>query len=187
MEVITGQIEPAQADFATLGDEVTNYLTRYCGDAQLAQDLAQETLLRVSRALPNFDGRSSLKTWAFSIANRVASDHYRRNTRSIAEVSIDDDLEIVDDAPLTDQRVIIDEMNDCVREVIDTLPETYRAALILRDLEGLSVAEVAEVSHCSLATVKIRIHRARKRLEETLGKTCEFYADGDDVLRCDRK
>ena len=72
-------------------------------------------------------------------------------------------------------------------EVIDSLPEDYRVALVLRDLEGLSVAEVAEVSGCSLATAKIRIHRARKRLQESLGRECEFYKDPDDVLRCDRK
>ena len=179
--------ETVQAALEELGTPVTSYLRRYCGDDQLAQDLAQETLIRVAWSLPEFNGRSSLKTWAFSIANRVASDHYRRSTRSLSEVSFDDDMEFVDDAPEMEQRIIIDEMNACVREVIDTLPEAYRVALILRDLEGLSVAEVAEVSDCSLATAKIRIYRARKRLEEALGKTCEFYSDADDVLRCDRK
>ena len=176
-----------QADFGELGVAVIGYLRRYCGDEQLAQDLAQETLLRVSRSLPQFDGRSSLKTWAISIAHRVVSDHYRRSRHHLSEVCFDDGMEIVDGAPETDQRIIVDEMNTCVREVIDTLPEAYRAALVLRDLEGLSVAEVAEISNCSLATAKIRIHRARKRLEEALGKACEFYSDTDDVLRCDRK
>lgn len=179
--------EPMQADFRELGAAVTSYIRRYCGDEQLAQDLGQETLLRVSRSLPKFDGRSSLKTWAISIAHRVVSDHYRRSARSLSVVSFDDDMELVDATPEMDQRFIIDEMNTCVREVIDTLPEAFRAALILRDLEGLSTAEVAEICNCSLATAKIRIHRARKRLEEALGNTCEFYSDADDVLRCDRK
>lgn len=176
-----------RAALEELGTSVTSYLQRYCGDDQLAQDLAQETLMRVARSLPEFNQRSSLKTWAFSIANRVASDHYRRRARSVSEVAFDEDMEFVDDSPALEQRIIVDEMNTCVREVIDTLPQAYRAALILRELEGLSVAEVAEVSGCSLATAKIRIHRARQRLEETLGETCEFYADGDAVLRCDRK
>lgn len=179
--------EPLNADFESLGIAVTSYLKRYCGDEQLAQDLAQETLLRVSRSLPQFDGRSSLKTWAFSIAHRVVSDYYRRSEHSLPVTGFEDDTEFVDSAPETDQLLIIDDMNKCVREVIDTLPEDYRAALILRDLECLSVAEVALVSNCSLATAKIRIHRARKRLRDALDKACEFYSDEDDVLRCDRK
>jgi len=182
-----GRNENVQTAIEELGAPVGSYLRRYCGDDQLAQDLTQETLLRVARALPEFNGQSSLKTWAFSIANRVASDHYRQSARSLSAVSFDDDMEFVDDAPEMEQRMIIDEMNACVREVIDTLPETYRVALILRDLEGLSVAEVAEISACSIPTAKIRIHRARKRLEEALGRTCEFYSDADDILRCDRK
>jgi RNA polymerase sigma-70 factor (ECF subfamily) len=176
-----------QAALEELGKPVTSYLRRYCGDDQLALDLAQETLIRIARSLPEFNGRSSLKTWAFSIANRVAIDHYRRKARALPEVSFDDDMEFFDDAPELEQRIIIDEMNACVREVIDTLPEDYRAALILRDLEGLSVAEVAQVIDCSLATAKIRIHRAHRRLEGALGKACEFYSDAHDVLRCDRK
>lgn len=170
-----------------LGTPVTSYLRRYCGDDQLAQDLAQETLIRVARSFPGFDERSSLKTWAFSIANRVASDHYRRSSRSVPEVTFDDEMDFIDEAFDTEQRIIVDEMNACVREVIDTLPGAYRQALVLRDLEGLSVAEVAAVCDCSIATAKIRIHRARRRLEEALGNTCEFYSDADDVLRCDRR
>ncbi|MGR8948330.1 MAG: RNA polymerase sigma factor [Gammaproteobacteria bacterium] len=186
-EMQTERNETLQAALAGLNAPVISYLRRYCGDEQLAQDLAQETLIRIARALPEFNQRSSLKTWAFSIANRVTSDHFRRTAQTVTEISFDDDMEFVDDAPETLQRVIIDEMNACVRQVIDTLPEAYRAALILRDLEGFSIAEVAAVSGCSLATAKIRIHRARKRLEEALGQACEFYSDTDDILRCERK
>ncbi len=170
-----------------LAQPVFDYLRRYCGDADLAEDLAQDTLIRVAGSLSNFKGQSTLKTWAFTIATRVACDHFRRTTRSITEVRLDDDADLIDMDNGVVQRLVVDEMNACVREVIDSLPEDYRVALVLRDLEGLSVAEVAEVSGCSLATAKIRIHRARKRLQESLGRECEFYKDPDDVLRCDRK
>jgi RNA polymerase sigma-70 factor (ECF subfamily) len=82
---------------------------------------------------------------------------------------------------------VVDEMNACVRQVIDSLPEDYRAALVLHDLEGLNAQQVAEICGCSLATAKIRIHRARHRLRGALQQQCEFYRDGDDVFRCDRK
>ena len=83
--------------------------------------------------------------------------------------------------------MVIDEMNSCVREVIESLPEDYRAALVLHDLQGLTAAATAEACDCSLATAKIRIHRARARLRKALGEECEFYRDDDGVFRCDRK
>ena len=85
------------------------------------------------------------------------------------------------------EQVIIDEMNSCVREVIEHLPHDYRAAIVLHDLQGLTADETAEVCDCSVATAKIRIHRGRKRLREALSKECQFYYDRNQVLRCDRK
>jgi RNA polymerase sigma-70 factor (ECF subfamily) len=74
-----------------------------------------------------------------------------------------------------------------VREVIDSLPEDYRTALVLHDLEGQTAVQTAEIVGCSLATAKIRIHRARLRLKEALNQQCEFYRDEENVFRCDRK
>jgi RNA polymerase sigma-70 factor (ECF subfamily) len=78
-------------------------------------------------------------------------------------------------------------MNACIREEIDSLPGDYRAAIVLHDLEGLTAAETAEIVGCSLATAKIRIHRARLRLQKALERDCTFYYDSDQILRCDRK
>jgi RNA polymerase sigma-70 factor, ECF subfamily len=83
--------------------------------------------------------------------------------------------------------VVVDEMNACVRQVIESLPDDYRAALVLHDLEGLSVEQTAEICGCSLPTAKIRIHRARHRLRKALQRQCDFYHDPEAVLRCDRK
>jgi RNA polymerase sigma-70 factor (ECF subfamily) len=81
----------------------------------------------------------------------------------------------------------VDEMNACVRQVIDSLPQDYRAALVLHDLEGLSAQQVGEVCGCSLATAKIRIHRARRRLRDALQQECSFYRDDQNVFRCEPK
>ena len=78
-------------------------------------------------------------------------------------------------------------MNSCIREEIDSLPENYRAALLLHDIEGLTAAQTAEATGCSLANAKVRIRRARARLQKALERDCTFYADGDQPLRCDRK
>ncbi len=168
-----------------LSDPLRRYLQRLVGDPATADDLLQETLLRIARALPEFEGRSSVKTWAFTIATRVATDHFRspQNRTQIIDI---DETSPVDDAAI-EKELIIDEMSSCVREVIDSLPEDYRTAIVLHDLEGQTAAKVAEIVGCSVATAKIRIHRGRRRLQQALNEECTFYRDEDNVFRCDRK
>jgi RNA polymerase sigma-70 factor (ECF subfamily) len=170
-----------------LSAPLRRYLERLVGDRSTADDLLQDTLLKIARALPGFEGRSSVKTWAFTIATRVATDHFRRPHSRAQMVEIEETEPVhVSDAEI-DQRLVVEEMNSCVREVIDSLPEDYRTALVLHDLEGHTAAQVAEIAGCSLATAKIRIHRARRRLKEALDQECRFYRDEDNVFRCDRK
>ena len=181
------EAKPFEQTAIELIPPLKRYLNRLVGDPATADDLLQETLVRVSRGLPSFAGQSSLKTWAFSIATRVVADYYRAPEHRQHIVDIDETGELpAVDKPVAEQ-MIVDEMNACIRGVIDTLPEDYRAALVLHDLEGLTAAQVAEINDCSTATAKIRIHRARKRLREALQNECRFYRDGDSVFRCDRK
>lgn len=172
---------------AELSEPLLRYLGRYVGERAVAQDLLQETLVRVARGLPGFEGRASLKTWAFSIATRVAADHFRQPVNRVRIVEIDEAAALPGADPAVELRVVVDEMNACVRQVIDSLPEDYRAAIVLHDLEGLTAAQTAEICGCSVPTAKIRIHRARLRLREALARECSFYRDSDNVLRCDRK
>ncbi len=177
---------PAQIS-EELSGPLRRYLVRYVGDPSVADDLLQETLVRIAQGLPGFGGRASLKTWAFSIATRVAADHFRQPAHRIRVVDIDESPEIAARDVAVDLQLVVDEMNECVRRVIDSLPEDYRAALVLHDLEGMTAAQTAEVCGCSLPTAKIRIHRARLRLKEALNEKCSFYRDGDDVFRCEPK
>ena len=170
-----------------LSQPLLRYLQRYTGERSVADDLLQETLIRIARGLPAFVGRATVRTWAFSIASRVAADHFRSPDRRRSIVEVDEAVDVPDPDRSIDERIVVDEMNACVRQVIDSLPAHYRAALVLHDLEGLSAGEVAEISGCTPAAVKVRIHRARLRLREALQRECEFYRDGDTVLRCDRK
>jgi RNA polymerase sigma-70 factor (ECF subfamily) len=168
-----------------LSGPLRRYLERLVGDPSTADDLLQDTLLKIARALPRFEGRSSVKTWAFTIATRVATDHFRRPLNRAQMIDIDETGPTLDAE--TDHDLVVDEMNSCVREVIESLPEDYRTALVLHDLEGQTAAQVAEIAGCSVATAKIRIHRARRRLKEALDEECRFYRDTDNVFRCDRK
>jgi RNA polymerase sigma-70 factor (ECF subfamily) len=183
--------KPEGPSFEDVAEELSvplqRYLERMVGNRAIADDLLQETLLRIARGLPDFEGRSAVKTWAFSIATRVATDHFRRPATRVQIVDMDQTSEIPDSELNGEGRLVIDEMNSCVRQVIDSLPADYRAALVLHDLQGLTAAATAEACGCSVATAKIRIHRARGRLREALNKECVFYRDENDVFRCDRK
>ncbi len=188
MEMNAIEEQPAFEDLAReLAQPIMRYLERYVGDGAVAEDLWQETLLRMNKGLSSFAGRSSIKTWAFSIASRVAADYFRHPVRKTRIVELNEVAELVDSDRAIDERLVVDEMNECVRQVIGSLPDAYRAALILHDLEGLSAEQTAEICDCSVASAKIRIHRARLRLKEALREQCEFYRDPDSVFRCDRK
>ncbi len=169
-----------------LATPLLRYLRRQIGDASIAEDLCQETLLKIERGLPAFAGRAEIKTWAFAIASRVVIDYLRHGAQRLQVVEMEEAADLPDAAISLDDSLVIDEMNSCVRGVIDSLPAAYRTALILHDLEGMSLEQTAAVSGCSLATAKIRIHRARQRLKAALARECDFYRDSDSVFRCTR-
>lgn len=169
-----------------LSPSLSAYLERMVGDPATAEDLLQETLLKISKGLASFEGKSSVKTWAYKIATRVVIDYFRRPERRQNIVELDETQEPWDPQADISKAFIVDEMNACIREVIDSLPEDYRAVLVLHDLEDLTAQEVADVCGTSLATAKARIRRARKRLEGALERACTFHTD-DEILRCDRK
>lgn len=165
------------------------------GEIALAEDLAQETFVRVARSLERFRGESKLTTWLYRIATNAFLDHRRRLKARATEIP-ETDLKLPPEAlaeveypaPKLPDRLLDDsEMGRCVREFVDGLPPEPRAVIVLHDLEGLKNREIAEILGCSLDAVKIRVHRARQRLRTVLGENCEFHRNEDDVLRCDRK
>ncbi len=92
-----------------------------------------------------------------------------------------------EDTPSVETSVIRDEMKECIRGIVEKLPENYRTVLILGDFEALRNDEIGEILGISIETVKIRLHRARSRLKEELEKNCQFYRDERNEFACDRK
>lgn len=170
-----------------LASSILHFLDRLVGNRAVAEELLQETLIRMDKGLPGFAGRSSIKTWAFSIARHVAADYLRHPDRKARTIPLDAIDEPIDPERGIDERVVVDEMNECIRAVIDSLPEPYRAALVLHDLEGLSAEQTATICECTVSAAKIRIHRARKRLKDALAQQCAFYRDQQSVFRCERR
>lgn len=164
-----------------ISPQLASYLTSMTGNAADADDLLQETLMRIARALPCFEGRSSVKNWAFRIATNMAIDFLRKTRKAdFCEFEESETESEVNEEDL----LILDEMNSCVRAVIDGMPPDNRAALILFNLQGRSVAETAQILGISVASAKVRIHRAKARLKEALNRKCDFYTSDDGNLRC---
>jgi len=140
-------------------------LVRMTRDSADADDLLQEALIRMARELPRLRSPEAVKGWAYRVATNVAIDFLRKNKRVQFE-EFDDESTAVDGEKL--DGLVVDEMNDCVRGVIDRLPPNYRAAIVLSQLQGLSVTETAAIMGTSVDAAKVRIHRAKARLKEAL-------------------
>ena len=173
--------------------KVLRYLTRLVGPGE-AEDLTQEVLAKISQALQAFRGESQLSTWIYQIATHSALDKIRsRSIRHFGQAeTIEGDEEDRDawtgEKPHSlEAQVIREEMNACIRRVIDQLPENYRTVIALSELEGFSDQDMAEVLGLSLEAAKIRLHRARARLKEDLSRHCIFYRTEQNELACDRK
>lgn len=179
--------------YLTYHEKIVRYLGRMVGETE-AEDVAQEVFVKVHAALDGFRGESSLSTWIYRIATNAAMDHLRsRGSRSRNEqVETDDPADdpvarVKDERPIPDAALIKKDMNACIQEIINKLPENLRTALVLSDVEGLTNAEIADVLEITLDTVKIRLHRSRARLKKELKSNCHFYRNELNEFACDRK
>jgi RNA polymerase sigma-70 factor, ECF subfamily len=145
-------------------------------DSSEAADVTQEVFLKAFRGIHEFRGGSSLKTWLYRIAVREALNHRRWAWRHLRQqIFIDDpgaednaSFELEDSAPSHFEALASRELQQVVQHALNGVAEVFRAAVILRDLEGLSYEEVAEVLGVSVGTVKSRILRGRRALREIL-------------------
>jgi RNA polymerase sigma-70 factor, ECF subfamily len=155
---------------------VYNLILGMLGDTCDAADGAQEVFLKAFRGIRNFRQGSSLKTWLYRIAIREALNHRRWFKRHLQKnVSIDAQpeegqsrIEIEDLCATPFEQLASQEIQAAVHGALQQIPDVFRSAVILRDLEGLSYEEVAEVLECSVGTVKSRILRGRRALKEIL-------------------
>ena len=143
---------------------VIQVIYRMCGDAELAQDAAQDAFLRAWQSLARFRPGSSYRNWLYRIAVNAALDSLRRQRRTI-----DADLEslpIADPQNGPEDELLQRERTTLVRKAILSLSEASRAALVLREYGGLSYAEIALALDIPLGTVMSRLSFARKQLKE---------------------
>lgn len=185
-----------QSIYDTYHGRITRYLERLVGKEE-AEDLGQEVFLKINRGLKGFRGDSQLSTWIYRVATNAARDRLRRPSFKQAKLT-EPWSGAVEAAAVNgghayvrparaDQDLIKKEMNQCIRNFIENLPEHYRTVLVLSELEGLKNREIADVLQISLGAVKIRLHRARAQLAKELENHCRFYRDDRNELACDLK
>lgn len=155
--------------------DVYRFLVCFSGDSNNAEDMTQEVFIRVLKNLRNFNGGPHLKTWIFSIAKHVAIDHYRKKRFvSVFKEGFFKKMESNDKNP--DEELEMIEMKRFVHEAISKLKPHYRAVVILRGINELSIRETSEVLKCSESKVKVDYHRALKELKRRLN------IDAEEVL-----
>lgn len=170
---------------------IYRYVLSMARDPDVAEDLTQETFLRALRGLGSLRDRAALMPWLYRLATNVFIDWVRaEGRRRLAYAGgkdTDGDLvgEIPDPAARIDRRVEQSEMSECVQDFVDDLPDDFRSVILLHDAHGLSNPEIAEMLGLTLATTKIRVHRARLRLRQALEVGCEFEPDDRGVTVCD--
>ena len=156
---------------------ITNYLYRFLNDYEEAVDLAQETFVRVYFALDRYHTQFAFSTYIYRIATNLAISEIRRRKRRKlfsltglfqAEGSEDVEFQPPDDRILPDAELEDDERSQTIAKAIAALPEKYRIPVVLRDVEGRSYDEVAEIMELGLGTTKSRISRGRALLKEKL-------------------
>ena len=176
--------EPAATEHlvATYGDRAYRLARGITGNAQDAEEVVQDVFWTVVRKIDTFRGESAFGSWLYRIAANAAYQKVRGRQSRRAEVSLDDVLPLFDErgqhvAPMADWSSRVDDhavqidLRMALTSAIDKLPADYRTAVLLRDVEGLSHLQIAEVLSLSVPTVKSRVHRARLFLRKELGDT----------------
>ena len=170
-------------------------------NGEYAEDLTQEVFIKVSSNLSAFRHESKVSTWIYSIARNTAIDFLRKKTSSDDSNPLTDPRNdsggwdnLEDTNPWTGkkpystfERIEKKEMKDCYLAQIENMPEQYRDVYILKELEGYSDKEIADILNISLENTKIRIHRARAKLHETLRNHCSVYYNERGELMAEQK
>jgi len=135
-----------------------------------ALDIVQEVFIKLFHSIKNFKGRSHFYTYLYRMVMNTAIDHARKTGKqTISSLNQEGSFQPSDDLEKGPERILLQkELEERVKLAMDKLPAEQRAALIFRDVEGLSYQEMAEAMGCSIGTVMSRLHYGRKRIQELL-------------------
>lgn len=172
--VVTAFLGGEERAFSELVDRyqtrLLNFIYRTIGDRDRAEDLVQEVFIRVYRHLHRFDRSKKFSTWVYTIASNLAKNELRNRSRNplvlfqtMQGAGDDEDrpLQFEDNTSRPDDMYRKRHLRELVEDTVAKLPEHHRQVFVLRELEGKSYEEIAEITDCNLGTVKSRLNRAR--------------------------
>lgn len=173
--------------FSRYQTKIVNLISRYVRDSEEVQDVAQEAFIKAYRALPRFRGDSAFYTWLYRIAINTAKNHLVARSRRPPSVDVDvDDADFRDDADMLresedpESALARDQLRATIDTALQDLPDDLRSALTLREFDGLSYEQIAQVLDCPVGTVRSRIFRAREFVDQRIDPLMQGQESGDD-------
>ncbi len=162
------------------------FITRLVKDEWVAEDLVQETFIRVQKNIDSLTDLSKLSSWIFRIAYNLCQDHFRSQKKTNQDAVKSEKSSPVPFMELPGQIEFEQfQMGACVQKQIDLLPKQQGIVLILYDLLGFKHAEIADILDISKENARVRLYRARKGLKSILEEKCTFELDKRNVLVCE--
>lgn len=171
---------------------VYSLLYQLAPDWSDTSDLAQEVFIRIWRSINNLRNPAAFRSWLTQIVTNLFYDELRKRPRRLPTVSMDESIgddesgegltrDIADSSAQPDDIVLSRETTEVIRQAMASLPEQFRTAIVLREVEGLSYEEIALLTKTEMGTVKSRIARARSKLQELLKPYLESTSSTSEV------
>ena len=154
--------------------KIANLVSRFVHDHSEVQDVTQEAFIKAYRGLKNFRGESAFYTWLYRIAINTAKNHLASMSRRITDGTDAAEAEqfatatVLHDIADPQREMMTDQIAEVAKLTINTLPDELKTAITLRELQGMSYEEIAEVMECPIGTVRSRIFRARDAIDQKL-------------------
>ncbi len=173
-QVLSGDQEACMRLVNNYSRMVGTVIWRATGDDRIIEDLSQETFLRVFRAMEYFDSRGKLSTWIYTIANRVAIDYLRKNSRWLTEFPLGESGEydhgtmLNSETPDPESTLAREEIRSVIQKEMAQLPETYRLALVYTAIDELDYQTVAAMMNIPVGTLKTYVFRGKKILKDRI-------------------
>lgn len=177
--------------FSTYRDRIRRYILSLVHDPTEAEDLTQETFLRAHARFDSLRDPGAVRGWLYRIATHVCLDRLRQRPTPAASLNDNVAAEAIESvpspAPSALELALREETGVCVQRCLDFLSDSYRAVILLHEAHSLTAPEIANLLGENVGTVKIRLHRARKRLQEIMQIGCAVSQSTDGVPCCEPK